>query len=44
MLNGEIIQIDSVENLLTKQEKIVWRVDPILKGKEVLEKFTLKYR
>ena len=39
MLDGEIIQIDSVENLLTKQEKLVWKVDPILKGKEVLERF-----
>ena len=39
MLDGEIIQIDSVENLLTKQEKLVWKVEPILKGKEVLERF-----
>ncbi len=38
--DGEIIRIDSVENLLTKQEKIVWRVDPVLKGKAVLERFT----
>ena len=37
MQDGEIIQIDSLENLLTKQEKIVWQVDPLLKGKEVLE-------
>ena len=40
MTKGEIIQIDSVENLLTKQEKLVWRVSPLLKGKEVLERFT----
>ena len=29
MLDGEIIQIDSVENLLTKQERLVWKVEPI---------------
>ena len=40
MLKGEIIQIDSVENLLTKQEKLVWKVSSYLKGKEVLERFT----
>jgi ABC-2 type transport system ATP-binding protein len=38
MLDGEIIRVDSVENLLTKQEKLVWKVDPLLKGKEILEK------
>ena len=32
MAKGEIIQIDSVENLLTKQEKLVWSVSP-LQGK-----------
>ncbi|WP_428910510.1 ABC transporter ATP-binding protein [Niallia sp. Krafla_26] len=40
MKDGEIIRIDSVENLLTKQEKLVWRIDPLLKGKEVLERYT----
>jgi ABC-2 type transport system ATP-binding protein len=40
MTKGEIIQIDSVENLLTKQEKLVWKVSPLLKGREVLERFT----
>src|SRR4051812_39134209 len=40
MKKGEIIQIDSVENLLTKQEKLLWRVFPLLQGKEVLERFT----
>src|SRR3954468_16369352 len=40
MTKGEIIQIDSVENLLTKQEKLVWKVSPLLKGREVLEQFT----
>ena len=40
MAKGEIIQIDSVESLLTSQEKLVWRVSPLAKGKEVLERFT----
>lgn len=40
MKNGEIIQVDSVENLLTKQEKLVWKVEPLLQGKKILEKFT----
>jgi len=40
MTKGEIIQVDSVENLLTKQEKLVWKISPLLKGKEVLERFT----
>ena len=40
MLDGEIIRVDSVENLLTKQEKLVWKVDPLLKGKDVLERTT----
>lgn len=40
MTKGEIIQIDSVENLLTKQEKLVWKVSPLLQGREVLERFT----
>ena len=40
MLDGEIIRVDSVENLLTKQEKLVWKVDPLLKGKSVLERTT----
>lgn len=40
MQDGEIISIDSVENLLTKQEKLVWRVSPFLKGKAILERFT----
>ncbi|WP_338450702.1 ABC transporter ATP-binding protein [Niallia oryzisoli] len=40
MKKGEIIRIDSVENLLTKQEKLVWRINPIERGKEVLERYT----
>jgi ABC-2 type transport system ATP-binding protein len=40
MLDGEIIRVDSVENLLTKQERLVWKVDPLLEGKAVLERTT----
>ncbi len=40
MAKGEIIQIDSVENLLTSQEKLVWRVSPLTQAKKVLERFT----
>lgn len=40
MKKGEIIRIDSVENLLTKQEKLVWRINPIERGKEVLGRYT----
>ncbi|WP_338471448.1 ABC transporter ATP-binding protein [Niallia sp. XMNu-256] len=40
MKNGEIIQVDSVENLLTKQERIVWRVSPLSTGKQILERYT----
>jgi ABC-2 type transport system ATP-binding protein len=40
MKHGEIIQIDSVDNLLTKQEKLVWKVEPLLQGKKVLEVYT----
>ncbi|RFU68236.1 ABC transporter ATP-binding protein [Bacillus sp. V59.32b] len=37
---GEIIQVDTVDNLLNKQEKIIWRLEPIRKGKEVLSRYT----
>ena len=40
MKNGEIIQIDTVENLLTKQEKLVWNVTPVPKAKEILAQYT----
>ncbi|MCQ6276832.1 ABC transporter ATP-binding protein [Bacillus sp. V3B] len=40
MTEGEIIQIDSVENLLTRQEKLVWKVSPLLQGKKILAQFT----
>ena len=36
----KLFRVDSVENLLTKQEKLVWKVDPLLKGKDVLERTT----
>ncbi|WP_442593884.1 ABC transporter ATP-binding protein [Neobacillus sp. D3-1R] len=36
---GEIIKVDSVENLLTLQEKISWRVSPYEKGKQILANF-----
>ncbi|MDQ0217805.1 ABC transporter ATP-binding protein [Peribacillus cavernae] len=37
---GEIIQVDMVANLLNKQEKIIWRIEPIQKGKEILRRYT----
>lgn len=37
---GEIIQTDTVDNLLNKQEKIIWRLEPIHKGKEILSRYT----
>ncbi|WP_394236734.1 ABC transporter ATP-binding protein [Niallia oryzisoli] len=40
MQKGEIISVDSVENLLTKQEKLAWKVSPLQRGKEILERFT----
>jgi ABC-2 type transport system ATP-binding protein len=40
MRNGEIIKIDSVETLLTKQEKLVWKVSPLEKGEIVLKRYT----
>lgn len=40
MKKGEIIQVDSVENLLTKQEKLVWKLEPLLQGKKILEQYT----
>jgi ABC-2 type transport system ATP-binding protein len=40
MSKGEIIRIDTVENLLTNQERLQWRVTPLMEGKVVLEQFT----
>lgn len=37
---GEIIQTDTVDNLLNKQEKIIWRLEPIHEGKEILSRYT----
>jgi ABC-2 type transport system ATP-binding protein len=37
---GEIIQVDTVANLLNRQEKIIWRLEPGQKGKEILSRFT----
>lgn len=38
--NGEIIQVDSVKNLLSSQEKMLWKVDPMERGKAVLIQLT----
>lgn len=38
--NGEIIQVDSVKNLLSRQEKMLWKVDPMDQGKAVLSQLT----
>ena len=37
---GEIIQTDTVEHLLKTQEKMIWRVEPLQKGSEILGAFT----
>ncbi|CAH0306837.1 putative ABC transporter ATP-binding protein YxlF [Peribacillus frigoritolerans] len=37
---GEIIKTDTVESLLSTQERIFWRVEPIKKGAEILSSFT----
>lgn len=37
---GEIIKVDSVENLLTLQELLIWKVSPIEKAKEILSEFS----
>ncbi|MCK1991018.1 ABC transporter ATP-binding protein [Peribacillus muralis] len=38
--SGEIIQTDTVESLLATQERILWRVEPLQKGVEILGGFT----
>lgn len=38
--NGEIIQVDSVKNLLSSQEKMLWKVEPMERGKAVLTQLT----
>ena len=37
---GEIIQTDTVENLLTAQERMIWRVEPLQQGIQILSGFT----
>ncbi|WP_409301073.1 ABC transporter ATP-binding protein [Peribacillus sp. SCS-155] len=37
---GKIIQIDTVQNLLNRQEKMHWKLKPLAKGREVLERYT----
>ncbi|WP_071396502.1 ABC transporter ATP-binding protein [Bacillus tuaregi] len=40
MKKGEIISIDSVDHLLTRQEKLYWRLTPLQQGRKVLERYT----
>ncbi|CAM3727809.1 ABC transporter ATP-binding protein [Mesobacillus zeae] len=37
---GEVLAVDSVEKLLTLQERLTWRVTPEEEGKKVLQSFT----
>lgn len=37
---GSIITIDTVERLLSNRERVVWRLDPMEKGKKVLSSLT----
>ncbi|CAG9606352.1 ABC transporter ATP-binding protein [Pseudoneobacillus rhizosphaerae] len=37
---GEIIKVDSVDNLLTLQERLIWKVCPIEKAEVILSKYT----
>lgn len=37
---GKMIKVDSVENLLTLQERLIWKVSPIEKAIEILSKYT----
>ena len=37
---GQIIQTDTVENLLVAQERMIWRVEPFQKGSEILRGLT----
>ncbi|WP_174734850.1 ABC transporter ATP-binding protein [Mesobacillus harenae] len=37
---GRIIKVDSVHNLLSTQEKMVWRLSPYEKGKGILDRLT----
>ncbi|WP_138752262.1 ABC transporter ATP-binding protein [Paenibacillus sinopodophylli] len=37
---GEIVRVDSVEALLSSEERLVWRLDPIDQGKAILRELT----
>jgi ABC-2 type transport system ATP-binding protein len=37
---GTIIKTDTVKHLLSNRERVEWHVHPLVKGKQVLEKFT----
>jgi ABC-2 type transport system ATP-binding protein len=37
---GEMIKVDSVDNLLTLQERLIWKVSPIEKAEVILRKYT----
>jgi len=37
---GEIIKVDTVDSLLSLQERLIWRVSPTEKGKVILEQWT----
>jgi ABC-2 type transport system ATP-binding protein len=37
---GEMIKVDSVENLLTLQERMTWNVHPFEQGRDILKQFT----
>lgn len=38
--SGEIIKTDTVKRLLSTQERMIWRVEPLQKGVEILSGFT----
>lgn len=40
LLNGTIIRIDSVQQLLENREKMAWRMTPLEKGKHILRSLT----
>ncbi|WP_147534749.1 ABC transporter ATP-binding protein [Bacillus marasmi] len=37
---GTMIKTDTVDNLLTQQERLIWRLDPIQKGIKLLDEMT----
>jgi ABC-2 type transport system ATP-binding protein len=37
---GQIVKIDTVDNLLNQQERMIWKLSPANKGKEILERYT----